>query len=75
MDADHVEPVEKVGAEQASLDLLFQVAVGGHQQPEIQLDLPGAGEALDGLFLDELQELGLDVGRQLADLVEKQPRR
>lgn len=72
MDADHVEPVEKVGAEQAPLDLLFQVAVGGHQQPEIQLDLPGAGEALDGLFLNELQELGLDVGRQLADLVEKQ---
>ena len=72
MDADHVEPVEKVGAEQAPLDLFLQVAIGGHQQPEVQLDLPGAGKALDGLFLNELQELGLDMGRQLADLVEKE---
>ena len=57
VDADHVEPVEKVRAEQSPLDLLLQIAVGGHQQPEVQFDLPGAGQALDGLFLNELQEL------------------
>lgn len=72
VDADHVEPVEKVRAEQSPLHLLLQIAVGGHQQPEVQLDLPGAGQALDGLFLNELQKLGLDMGRQLADLIEKQ---
>jgi hypothetical protein len=50
VDADDVEPVEEVGAEQAPLDLLLQIAVGGHDQPEVQFDLPGAGEAFDGLF-------------------------
>ena len=54
---DDVEPVEEVGSEQPPLDLRLQIAVGGHDEPEVQFDLPGAGEALDGLFLDQLQEL------------------
>ena len=72
VDADDVEPVEEVGAEEPPLDLRLQIAVGGYDQPEVQLDLLGAGEALDGLLLDQLQQLGLDVGGQLADLVQEQ---
>ena len=69
---DDVEPVKEVGAEEAPAHGVLQVPVGGHQQPEVQFNLPGAGEALDGFFLDQLEELGLDVGRQLADLVQEQ---
>ena len=72
MDADDVQPVKEVGAEQAPLDLLLQIAVGGHDQTEVQFNLLGARQALNGLLLDQLQQLGLDVGRQLADLIQKQ---
>lgn len=72
MDADDVQPIEEVGPEQTPLHRLLQIAVGGHDQPEVQLDLLGAGEALNGLLLDQLQQLGLDVGGQLADLVQEQ---
>ncbi len=69
VDADDVEPVEEVGAEEAPLDRLLQVAVGGNQKAEVQLNALVAGKALDGFFLNELEELGLDVGGQLADFV------
>ena len=72
MDPDDVQPVEKVRTEQPPLHLLLQIAVSGHQQTEIQLNALGTGHPLDGLFLNELQQLRLDVGRQLADLVQKQ---
>jgi len=72
VDADDVEPVKQVRTEQPSLYFLLQIAVGGHDQPEVQLDSLGTGQPLDGLFLNQLQQLGLDVVRQFADLVQKQ---
>ena len=59
MDPDNVQPVEKVRTEQPPLHLLLQIAVRGYQQPEIQLNAPGAGQPLNGLFLNELQQLGM----------------
>lgn len=72
VDADDVQPVEEIGPEQTALHRLLQIAVGGNDQPEVQLDLLGAGEALNGLLLNQLQELGLDMGGQLADLIQEQ---
>ena len=72
MQPDHVQPVKEVRAEHPPVHLLLQVAVGGHDQPDIQLNALGAGYPFDGLLLNELQQLRLDVGRQLADLVQKQ---
>lgn len=72
MDADDVQPVEEIGPEQTALHRLLQIAVGGNDQPEVQLDLLGAGEALNGLLLNQLQELGLDMGGQLTDLIQEQ---
>ena len=72
MDPDDVQPVEKVRTEQPPLHLLLQIAVSGHQQTEIQLNALGAGHPLDGLFLNELQQLGLNMRRQLSDLIQKQ---
>ena len=71
VDADDVQPVEEIGPEQTALHRLLQIAVGGNDQPEVQLDLLGAGEALNGLLLNQLQELGLDMGGQLADLIQE----
>ena len=67
-----LEKVEEIGPEQTALHRLLQIAVGGNDQPEVQLDLLGAGEALNGLLLNQLQELGLDMGGQLADLIQEQ---
>ena len=72
MHPDHVQPIEQVGAEQTPLHFLFQISVGGYDQPEIQLNTPVAGQPLNGLFLNQLQKLGLNMGRQLADLIQKQ---
>ena len=72
VNADDIQPVKEVGAEQAPLHLLLQIAVRGYQQPEIQLNAPGAGQPLNGLFLNELQKLRLDMVRKLTDLVQKQ---
>ena len=55
MDADDVQPVEEIGPEQTALHRLLQIAVGGHDEPEVQFNAPVAGQALDGLFLDQLQ--------------------
>ena len=65
VDADDVQPVEEIGPEQTALHRLLQIAVGGNDQL-------GAGEALNGLLLNQLQELGLDMGGQLADLIQEQ---
>ena len=72
MDPDDVQPVEKVRTEQPPLYLLLQIAVSGHQQTEIQLNALGAGHPLDGLFLNELQQLRLNMRWQLSDLIQKQ---
>jgi len=72
VNADDIEPVEEVRAEEAPLDGLLQIPVGGHQQAEVQLDALVAGEALNGFLLNELEELGLDVGGELADFVQEE---
>ena len=57
-----------------SLDRLLEVAVGGGDDADVDLDRLGAAEALDHPLLEHAQELDLDLQRQVADLVEEQRR-
>src|SRR5262249_56837343 len=68
----HVEPVVEVLAQLAVLDELDHVAVGGRDQPEIDLDRPLGPDRVDFAGLQRAQQLDLRFERQLADLVEKQ---
>lgn len=58
---DDIEPVKKIGAKQAALHFFLQIAVGSDNQPEIQRNPPAVGKTLNGFFLNQLQQLGLNM--------------
>ena len=62
----------EVGAEGAAVDLGAEVAVGGGDDAQVAADGGGRADAADLAGLEGAQELGLELGRQLADLVEEE---
>ena len=72
LDRHDVQPVVEVLAELAGLDHRRQVAVGGGDQPHVDLDRPRAAEPLELVLLQDAQDLGLRVGAHVADFVEEQ---
>ena len=68
----HGEPVVQVGAEPAVRDLGRQIAVGRRHDPDVDPDRLVGAHALHLTLLQDAEELGLRVERQLADLVEEQ---
>jgi hypothetical protein len=70
--ADHVEAVEQVFAEQALLDPAFQVLVGGGDHPHIGLDRLVAADAVEVAVGQHAQQARLQFGRHVADFVEEQ---
>ena len=69
---EHAQPVVEVGPEAAGPDLLLEVAVGGGQHPRLAQARGGLAHALELAVFQHAQELGLQLQRQLADLVEEQ---
>src|SRR6185436_11579341 len=65
------EPVVEILAEPAAVDLHAEIAVGGGDHAEVDLERLGAADAPHLLALEHAQELGLHRERQLADLVEE----
>ena len=55
-----------------SLDRFVEVAVGGGDDADIDLDRLGAADAVDLALLDGAQQLGLQADVHLADFVEQQ---
>src|SRR5207245_11150279 len=66
------EAVEEVGAEAATRHLRFEIAVGGCDDPRIDLTRARVADALEAALLQEAQQLRLELGRELADLVEEE---
>ena len=73
-DGEDVEAVEQVLAKRLVLDRFFEIAVGGGDDPDVDLDRLRAAEPLDHAFLQHAEQLDLDFSRQLADLVEEERR-
>ena len=69
VEVQDVEPVEEVLAEGSGLDVGLEVAVGGGQDPDLDLDLLRAPDRSHPALLENPQELDLHGGCQLADLV------
>jgi hypothetical protein len=71
-DRKDVESKVEVGAEAPFRDLELEVAIGGSHHP----DVDGLGrlvaDPFEALLLEHPQQLGLHVGGNLADLVQKQ---
>ena len=71
MDIDDVQTVKKVFPEGAPLARGLQVAVGRGNEPQVHLELAHAADPHDLAFLQHPQDLGLEQGRNVADLVEE----
>jgi hypothetical protein len=71
-DDEHREPVVEVGAEAVRVDLGVEVTVARGDDPDVDGTALGAADALDLAAIDGAEELGLEVERELADLVEEQ---
>lgn len=68
---DHVQPVIEIVAEGALLHHGRQVLVGGRHHADVHLDLLAAAHTLELPFLQNAQQLDLQVRRQLGDFVQK----
>ena len=66
-----VQPVEQIAAECSLFHFLRQVAVGGGDDPEVRAPMGERTDRAEFLFLQDAQQLGLQVERQLADFVEE----
>ncbi len=71
MNGEDVEPVIKVLTEGFFLNRLQQVAVGRGDDADIDADRGMAADAVKFMRLQNMKELGLHLGRKLADLVEE----
>ena len=72
MEGNHVEPVEKILAEIAALDLVLEILVGGGHDPHVDLHELGRADRLEALLIEGAQHFGLRPQAHVADLVEKQ---
>ena len=73
-DREDVEPVEQVLTERILRHPLLQVAVRRRDDPDIHMHGSRASEPLDLPLFEHPQQLDLNVGRQVADLVEENRR-
>ncbi len=70
--AQHAEAVVEVGAETAIADSGFEIMVRGRDDAHVDAHGVVPAEALVGAFLQEAQQRGLALHRQIADLVQEQ---
>ena len=68
----HLEAEEQVLAEPILAHRLTEVAIAGRNQADIDLHGSAAAQSLEGAILQHPQQFGLQLERELADLVEKQ---
>ena len=71
-DRDHVKAIIEVFAEASGGDLLGQVARGGGDDADVDLDDAGAADAGEALVGEDAQDAGLRRDRHVGDLVEEQ---
>ena len=69
---EHVEAVVEVLAEASARDLGGEVAVGRGQHAHVDLERGRAADALEFLFLEHAQELGLHSGGHFSDLIQQE---
>ena len=72
LDGDDVEPIEEVLPHHALAHRRLEVAVGGGDQPDVRLDVLRVADPPDLAHLDRADELDLEQGRNLGDLVEEE---
>src|SRR4029077_13797322 len=69
---EHVEPLEQILTERSILNRFFQIPVRGRDDADIYLDWLGAPEPLDHPFLEDTEQLYLDIRGELSNLIEEE---
>ena len=72
IDRDHVKPVVKVFAKRSIFERGAQVAVGGSQKPNVDLDGARAAQALEFALLQHAEKFDLDGGRHVSDFIKEE---
>src|SRR5689334_4388990 len=72
MNAEDREPIVQVRAKRAGFDPMLEITVRGGDQPDIGPKRRGAAHPLVLPFLEYAEELRLDRGSEIADLVEEE---
>ncbi len=72
VDGHDIQPVIQILAELALVHHLFEVAVGGRDQPHIHLQRIAPSHTLEAPLLEDTQDLDLDGGINFPDLIQKQ---
>ena len=71
-DWEHVQAIVQVAAEFAILHHFFQVAMGGRYQSHVDLLRSVAAQPFKLTFLQSAQQLGLNLDRNIPDLIEEE---
>ena len=71
-DGKHIEPVEKVFAKAPRFYLRREIAVRGGDDAHVDFEIPRITYAPDHLVLQDAQQLHLQRGGKLTDLIEKE---
>src|SRR5262245_17461560 len=70
-DREHIEPVQQIGSKLSGGSHLLEVAIGGGNQPEVDLAGLRRSQTLELPFLKHAQQLSLQLKRKIADFIEE----
>ncbi len=68
---EHIQPVEKIGAELLLLHQSTEVSIGGGDQARVRREGARTSQAFELALLQDAQQFGLQLERNLADLVQE----
>ena len=68
----HMQPVIQILAERSLLHHLLELAVGGRDDPHVDLALLGGADRQEDTFLKDAQQLDLKSRRHITDFIEKE---
>ena len=72
VDSNHAEAVVEILPELALRHALFEVGIGGGQDPHVHALRPRLADRHDFALFEKAEQLGLDVERQVADFIQEQ---
>src|SRR5437016_11980513 len=70
-DRKHIQTVIEIAPKFVALHHVNQISVGRSYEPDVHLVSPSATQALEFLFLQDTQQLGLQPGGNISDLSEE----
>jgi hypothetical protein len=71
MNGHHIETEKQILPELLSLDTLSEISVGGGNHPDINPNGSRTTNSLELSLLQDSEQLGLDYGRDLTDLIQQ----